>query len=97
MPPQTHSHSPRRKSSRAPASGDACGLGEPDGLLTQDQVAARLKVSVRNLVRLQNDGLIPFIPLGKKVRFYWPAVLAHLNAHVTVTKRTLTPDTNSTN
>ena len=47
-------------------------------LLTQDEIAARLKVTVRTVVRLQHDGVLPFIELGKGVRFYWPSVIAHL-------------------
>lgn len=64
-------------------------LATPNGvtyedLLTQDEVAARLKVTVRTVVRLQNEGVVPFILLGKSVRFFWPAVVAHLNANFTV-------------
>jgi excisionase family DNA binding protein len=55
-----------------------------DDLLTQDEVAARLKVTVRTVARLQSDGVVPFILLGKSVRFYWPAVVSHLNANFTV-------------
>jgi hypothetical protein len=57
-------------------------------LLDQDEAAARLKVTVRTLVRHQNDGVVPFIELGKAVRFYWPAVISHLIANFMVTKRT---------
>lgn len=53
-------------------------------LLTQDEVAARLKVTVRTVVRLQHDGVLPFIALGKAVRFFWPAVISHLTTHFTV-------------
>ncbi len=55
-----------------------------DDLLTQEELAARLKVGLRTLVRLQHDGAIPFIVLGKSVRFFWPAVVSHLNANSTV-------------
>jgi len=55
-----------------------------DDLLTQEELAARLKVGLRTLVRLQHDGAIPFIVLGKSVRFFWPAVVSHLNANCTV-------------
>lgn len=55
-----------------------------DDLLTQDEVAARLKVTARTVARLQSDGVVPFILLGKSVRFYWPAVVSHLNANFTV-------------
>jgi excisionase family DNA binding protein len=55
-----------------------------DDLLTQEELAARLKVGLRTLVRLQHGGAVPFIVLGKSVRFYWPAVVSHLNANSTV-------------
>ncbi len=55
-----------------------------DDLLTQEEIAARLKVTARTVVRLQNDGVVPFILLGKCVRFYWPAVVSHLNTNCTV-------------
>ena len=57
-----------------------------DVLLTQEEVAARRKVTVRTVVRLQHDGVVPFILLGKAVRFYWPAVISHLNANFTVVR-----------
>jgi len=59
------------------------GEGHND-LLTQEELAARLRVGLRTLVRLQHDGAVPFIVLGKSVRFYWPAVVSHLNANSTV-------------
>ena len=49
-----------------------------DALLTQEEMAARLKTTVRTVVRLQKDGVLPVIELGKAVRFYWPAVISHL-------------------
>lgn len=55
-----------------------------DDLLTQEEIAARLKVTVRTVARLQSEGVVPFILLGKSVRFYWPAVVSHLNANSTV-------------
>ena len=53
-------------------------------LLTQDEIAARLKTSVRNVIRLQHDGVLPVIELGKAVRFYWPSVISHLVSNFTV-------------
>ena len=55
-----------------------------DDLLTQEEIAARLKVTVRTVARLQHDGVVPFILLGKAVRFNWPTVVSHLNANFTV-------------
>jgi excisionase family DNA binding protein len=60
-----------------------------DDLLTQEELAARLKVGLRTLVRLQRDGVLPCIVLGKSVRFFWPAVVSHLNANATITKQKL--------
>jgi excisionase family DNA binding protein len=64
-----------------------------DDLLTQEELAARLKVGLRTLVRLQHGGAVPFIVLGKSVRFYWPAVVSHLNANATVRKQNLKLET----
>ena len=55
-----------------------------DDLLTQEEAAAKLNVTVRTLVRLQNEGVVPFVLLGKSVRFYWPAVISHLTTNFTV-------------
>jgi len=55
-----------------------------DDLLTQDEAAAKLNVTVRTLVRLQNEGVVPFVLLGKSVRFFWPAVISHLTTNFTV-------------
>jgi excisionase family DNA binding protein len=72
----------------------ACGttLSRPTGegydeLLTQEELAARLKVGLRTLVRMQHEGKVPSIVLGKSVRFYWPAGVSHLTANSTVTKQ----------
>lgn len=55
-----------------------------DDLLTQEEAAAKLKITVRTLVRLQNEGVVPFVLLGKSVRFYWPAVITHITTNFTV-------------
>jgi excisionase family DNA binding protein len=55
-----------------------------EDLLTQDEVAARLKVTLRTVIRLQHDGVLPVIFVGKAVRFYWPAVISHLISNFTV-------------
>ena len=58
-------------------------------LLTQEEIAARLKTTVRTVVRLQKDGVLPRIELGKAVRFYWPSVISHLISNFLVTRQTL--------
>ena len=67
------------------------GEGQND-LLTQEELAARLRVGLRTLVRLQHDGVIPCIVLGKSVRFHWPAVVSHLNANAVITRPKLKPE-----
>jgi excisionase family DNA binding protein len=62
-----------------------CAIPRED-LLTQDEMAARLKTTVRTVVRLQHEGILPFIAMGKAVRFYWPAVISHLISNFMVTK-----------
>ena len=72
----------------------ARGRSEPDGrgapqperrgsepnerLLTQEEVAALLKVTGRTVVRWQQEGVLPYLRMGNAVRFYWPAVVNHL-------------------
>ena len=65
----------------------SCPVCGGSTLLTQQQAAENLQVDVRSLIRFQNDGTVPFIQLGKLVRFFWPGVLAHLNAHFTIINR----------
>jgi excisionase family DNA binding protein len=76
-------------------SGDAGAPTVAGTLLTPDEVAAVLKVTVRTVERWQQEGVLPFLRLGHAVRFYWPAVLEHLLAHCTVChagRGTLRPD-----
>jgi excisionase family DNA binding protein len=53
-------------------------------LLTQEEVAALLQVTVRTVERWQQEGVLPHLRLGHTVRFYWPAVVNHLLTHFTV-------------
>jgi excisionase family DNA binding protein len=55
-------------------------------LLTPDEVAVLLKVTVRTVERWQQEGLLPFLRLGHAVRFHWPAVVEHLTANFTVVR-----------
>jgi excisionase family DNA binding protein len=55
-----------------------------DELLTPDEVAVLLKVTVRTVERWQQEGVLPFLRLGHAVRFYWPAVVEHLISNFTV-------------
>jgi excisionase family DNA binding protein len=51
---------------------------ELDGLLKAGQLASKMQTSVRLVRRMVADGEIPFVRLGKSVRFYYPDVLAAL-------------------
>ena len=57
---------------------------EREELLTQEEVATKLKVAVRTVERWQQDGTLPFLQLGNAVRFYWPAVVSHLITNFTI-------------
>jgi excisionase family DNA binding protein len=50
----------------------------PDELLEKPETASRLKVSKRTLDAWMRDGRVPFLKIGKTVRFRWPEVVAHL-------------------
>lgn len=50
----------------------------PDLVMDKDQVAGRLKISVRTLENWMAAGDIPFWRRKKLVRFYWPDVETHL-------------------
>lgn len=49
-----------------------------DEILEKPQTAARLKISTRTLDQWMRAGRVPFLKIGKTVRFRWGDVLAHL-------------------
>lgn len=49
-----------------------------DGLLDYDELAARLKISKRQVFTLLKAGVVPARLVGRVRRFYWPEVLAAL-------------------
>ena len=49
-----------------------------ESLLTPQELAARLKVSVRTVVRLQKGGVVPARAVLGRIRFHWPEVVASL-------------------
>jgi excisionase family DNA binding protein len=63
--------------------GDKSGMREGE-LLTQEEFAAQIKVKLRTVERWQDEGVVPYLRMGKCVRFYWPAVLSHLIENFTV-------------
>jgi excisionase family DNA binding protein len=52
-----------------------------DGLLNKWEVAAKLRIGKRTVDHWMRQGRLPFIKLGKTVRFRWPDVLEKLNAY----------------
>jgi excisionase family DNA binding protein len=55
-----------------------------DELSEKPEIANRLKISIRTLDEWMRDGRVPFLKIGKTVRFHWPEVLAHLNENCRV-------------
>lgn len=44
-----------------------------------EETAQRLRISTRTLDEWMRAGRVPFLKIGKTVRFRWSDVLAHLN------------------
>jgi excisionase family DNA binding protein len=59
---------------------DATVDGAGDGLLTKRGLAPKLHISTRTLDDWMRKGRIPFLKVGKSVRFRWSDVLDRLNA-----------------
>ena len=49
-----------------------------DEILEKPKTAERLKISTRTLDQWMRTGRVPFLKIGKTVRFRWTDVLAHL-------------------
>ncbi len=49
-----------------------------DEILEKPQTAERLKISTRTLDEWMRAKRVPFLKIGKTVRFRWADVLAHL-------------------
>ena len=66
------------------ASNKTSGVQDPPTdaageFLTKQELAARLKVTVRTVENWQQEGLIPHLKISNTIRFYWPEVVARLN------------------
>ena len=55
-----------------------------DEILEKPATAERLKISTRTLDQWMRAGRVPFLKIGKTVRFRWPDVLAHLTQNCRV-------------
>ena len=51
------------------------------GLLRKRELAEKLAISKRTLDVWMQKGRIPFLKVGRSVRFRWPDVLEKLNAY----------------
>jgi excisionase family DNA binding protein len=54
--------------------------GVSEGLLNKRQVAVKLGISKRTCDVWMKAKRLPYVKLGKSVRFYWPDVLAKIQA-----------------
>ena len=52
--------------------------------LTKEELAKRLKKTVRTIENWQRKGILPFVKAGHSVLFNWPDVKAHLQGHFRV-------------
>src|SRR5688572_6448986 len=62
----------------------AASNGRHEGYITKQEVARRLKKTVRTVENWQRRGYIPFIKAGHSVLFDWPDVEAHLQKNFRV-------------
>jgi len=51
-----------------------------EGYITKNEVARRLKKSVRTVENWQRRGIIPFVKAGHSALFNWPVVQRHLDS-----------------
>lgn len=61
------------------------GVGEAgpqvEGYITKEEVARRIKKTVRTVEHWQRRGILPYVKVGQSVLFKWPVVEAHLDRH----------------
>ena len=60
-----------------------------EGYLTKEEVAKRLKKTVRTVENWQRRGIVPFVKAGRSVLFKWADVEAHLQSNFRVCRRTI--------
>lgn len=51
---------------------------EPERLINDSEVASLLGISERTAITRRQCGDIPFIRVGRLIRYHWPDVLAHI-------------------
>lgn len=60
---------------------------EPEGYITKEEVARRLKKTIRTVENWQRRGFLPFIKAGRSVLFKWSDCEAHLQKNFRVCHR----------
>lgn len=60
------------------------GVTNADEILEKSEAADRLKISTRTLDEWMRRGRVPFLKIGKTVRFRWNEVLAQLEQNCRV-------------
>ena len=59
---------------------------EPEGYITKEEVAKRLKKTVRTIENWQARGIVPFVKAGRSVLFKWSDVEGHLQSNFRICK-----------
>lgn len=60
---------------------------EPESYITKEEVAKRLKKTVRTVENWQRKGILPFVKAGRSVLFKWSDVVEHLQSNFRVCGR----------
>ena len=79
LPAQSPKGSPLKMGASHPVPADV--------MFSKNELAPKLRVSVRTIENWQRKRYLPFIKVANVVIFYWPTVLAHLQTHFSVSPR----------
>lgn len=60
---------------------------EPEGYITKDELAKRLKKTVRTVENWQARGIVPFVKAGRSVLFKWSDVESHLQSNFRIVRK----------
>ena len=53
----------------------------PEGFISKEELAARLKKTIRTISNWQRRGIIPRVKCGRSVYYNWADVQMHLQTH----------------
>ena len=60
---------------------------EPEGYITKEELAKRLKKTVRTVENWQAKGIVPFVKAGRSVLFKWSDVESHLQTNFRICRK----------